>query len=143
MAAGSTYAVWGWGQLPTDEPSASDLAALAPLAETVLGETVSSPLTAAPLPELPTDRVTPRLPAELRAVSAADPLDRARHSIGRSYRDVVRAVAGRFDHVTDAVLRPKSESQVAAVLEWCADNNVAVVPFGGGTSVVGGVEPDV
>lgn len=141
--ADSTYPVWGWGRNATDEPSATDLAALAPLAAAVLGHTVEAPLTPAPLPDLPGDRVTPRLPAELAAIASADPIDRARHGVGRSYRDVVRAISGRIDHVADVVLRPTGEAQITTTLEWCADNGVAVVPFGGGTSVVGGVEPDV
>jgi alkyldihydroxyacetonephosphate synthase len=143
MAADSTYSVWGWGRDASDEPSAADLAALAPLAEGLLGHKIEAPRSAAPLPTLPDDRVTRRLPAALAGIATSDPLDRARHSIGRSYRDVVRAIAGRYDHVPDAVLRPTDETQVAAALEWCSDNQVAVVPFGGGTSVVGGVEPDV
>ena len=141
--AESTYPVWGWGRQASDEPSASDLAALAPLAEGLLGHKIDAPLAAAALPDLPADRVTHRLPPELAGIASSDPLDRARHSVGRSYRDVVRTIAGRIDHVTDTVLRPTSESQITVVLEWCADHAVAVVPFGGGTSVVGGIEPDV
>jgi alkyldihydroxyacetonephosphate synthase len=140
--ADSTYPVWGWGRQSSDEPSAADLAALAPLAAGMLGHDIE-PMVAAPLPELPEDRVTRLLPAALSSVASSTPLDRARHSVGRSYRDVVRAIAGRIDHVVDTVLRPTSEAQVAAALEWCADNAVAVIPFGGGTSVVGGIDPDV
>jgi alkyldihydroxyacetonephosphate synthase len=79
----------------------------------------------------------------LTDLAGADPLDRARHSLGRSYRDVVRGIRGQLDHVVDVVLRPRSETDVRAVLDWCADARVAVVPYGGGTSVVGGVEPAV
>ncbi len=61
---------------------------------------------------------------------------RATHAWGKSYLDVVRAMRGRFDHAPDAVARPADEAQVAAVLEWASDHGVAVVPFGGGTSVV-------
>ncbi|HVT22383.1 MAG TPA: FAD-binding oxidoreductase [Mycobacteriales bacterium] len=139
----STYPIWGWGRQASDEPSATDLAALAPLAEGLLGHPVGTPVSPAPLPALPDDRVSGRLPASLAGIASADPHDRARHSVGRSYRDVVRALAGRFDHVPDTVLRPESEAQLTAALEWCTEQRVAAVPFGGGTSVVGGVEPDV
>src|SRR6266511_3949207 len=71
------------------------------------------------------------------------PYDRSRHGLGRSYRDVVRGLRGRIDHPPDLVLRPRDQAEVAAVLDWCGEAGVAVVPFGGGTSVVGGVEPDV
>ncbi|HVV77016.1 MAG TPA: FAD-binding oxidoreductase [Mycobacteriales bacterium] len=141
--AESTYSMWGWGRQPGDEPSAADLAALAPLAAGLLGGQTPTPVTPAPLPPIPDDRVSGRLPAGLAGIASAQPLDRARHSVGRSYRDVVRSIAGRVDHVVDCVLRPTTEAQITDVLEWCSDHGVAVVPFGGGTSVVGGVEPDV
>ena len=138
----STYAVWGWGGA-ADEPTRADLTALAPLVPAVAGVPAQEPENPAPLVPLPADRVSSRLPAPLRTLASADPLDRARHGLGRSYRDVVRGIRGRPDAVPDVVLRPGDEADVAAVLDWCSDAAVAVVPFGGGTSVVGGVEPQV
>ncbi|MDA8357488.1 MAG: FAD-binding oxidoreductase [Actinomycetota bacterium] len=91
--------------------------------------------------DLPAPRIG--LPPALAALGSSAPEDRARHAMGCSYADVVRALAGRVEHPPDLVVRPGDEGEVAAVLEWCASNEVAVVPFGGGTSVVGGVEPDV
>ncbi len=90
---------------------------------------------------LPPARV--RAPAELSALCRDDAHARASHSWGKSYSDVVRGFRGRFDHPPDLVVRPRDEGDVERVLEWCASANIAVVPFGGGTSVVGGVEPDV
>ncbi len=66
---------------------------------------------------------------------------RVRHAAGRGYADLVRLRSGDFSGAPDAVLIPASAEQVAAVLAACAEHGVAVVPFGGGTSVVGGVEP--
>ena len=66
---------------------------------------------------------------------------RIRRSAGRSYPDLIRLRAGDASVAPDAVVRPATHEEVAAVLEICADKGVAVVPFGGGTSVVGGVEP--
>ncbi len=139
----STYPVWGWGRRSEDEPDVAGLAAARPLVEEQLGFATREPEAPAPLAELPTDRVGGRLPAPLRPLASAEPLDRARHGLGRSYRDLVRGLRGRVDHAPDCVLRPATEADVAAVLDWCADAGVAVVPFGGGTSVVGGVEPAV
>ena len=51
------------------------------------------------------------------------------------------AAPGDVSAAPDAVVRPADHAQVSAVLEVCAAHAVAVVPFGGGTSVVGGVEP--
>jgi alkyldihydroxyacetonephosphate synthase len=104
---------------------------------------VSDPEKPAALPTLPADRVSGRLPSSLATLASADPIDRARHSLGRSYRDVVRGIRGQLDNVVDVVLRPRSEADISAVLEWGAETRVAVIPFGGGTSVVGGVEPVV
>jgi alkyldihydroxyacetonephosphate synthase len=70
-----------------------------------------------------------------------DRLARVSHAAGRSYPDLVRLRSGRVSG-PDAVVYPGSHDEVRALLEACADAGVAVVPFGGGTSVVGGVEPD-
>ncbi len=66
---------------------------------------------------------------------------RVEHAAGRSYPDLVRLRSGEGLNVPDAVLAPGSADQVKAVLDVAARERVAVVPFGGGTSVVGGVEP--
>jgi len=72
---------------------------------------------------------------------ATDTAQRAVYSLGKGYRDAVRIRRGEVPHPTDAVVRPDTEEQVAAVLAEAARRGVAVIPFGGGTSVVGGVEP--
>jgi alkyldihydroxyacetonephosphate synthase len=81
--------------------------------------------------------------APLRAVAAVDASDEARivHAGGKSYLDLLRARAGEVDRAPEAVVLPTDEAEVAAVLAVCADQGIAVVPFGGGTSVVGGVNP--
>jgi len=66
--------------------------------------------------------------------------DRLRRSKGRSYPDLVRLRTGRLDVAPDAILRPADAAGVEAVLTACTANGVAVVPYGGGTSVVGGVD---
>src|SRR3954451_4125800 len=66
--------------------------------------------------------------------------DRIRHAAGRRYPDLVRLRTGRLEHPPDAIVRPVDAAGVAATLDACAAAGVAVVPFGGGTSVVGGVE---
>lgn len=67
---------------------------------------------------------------------------RAAHANGMSYLDLVRRRAATNPLAApDAVVAPADEAQVAAVLAACAAHDLAVVPFGGGTSVVGGVTP--
>ncbi|HZD74868.1 MAG TPA: FAD-binding oxidoreductase [Actinomycetota bacterium] len=138
--SGSTYPVWGWGG-PEQAPDRAELEALAPTLEALLGFAAQPPERPLPLEPLPVPRRRP--PSPLEPLASDAPLDRARHGLGRSYRDVVRGLRGRVDHPPDLVLRPRSDAEVAAVLDWCGAEGVAVVPFGGGTSVVGGVEPAV
>ena len=87
----------------------------------------------------------PRLtaPAALAEIVSDDRRDRVTHALGKAYRDVVRGFRGQIDHPPDLVARPRDEAEVEAVLAWCADAGAAAIPFGGGTSVCGGVEPRV
>lgn len=139
MPVTSIYPVWGWGR-PAEEPRADDLRALAAGIEPLLGFAAQEPEEPGHLRPLADPRVG-HVPEPLAALCSDGPTDRARHGLGRSYRDVVRGMRGRVDHVPDVVVRPCDEGDVAAVLDWAADAGLAVVPFGGGTSVVGGVEP--
>jgi alkyldihydroxyacetonephosphate synthase len=85
----------------------------------------------------------PPAPGALAQICTSDRDERVRHAYGRAYRDVVRGFRGRIDHAPDVVARPRDEADVERVLEWAADAGAAVIPFGGGTSVVGGVEARV
>jgi alkyldihydroxyacetonephosphate synthase len=70
-----------------------------------------------------------------------DRSSRVTHAAGRGYPDLVRLRAGNVSPAPEAVVYPADADQVRAVLDHCASDRIAVVPFGGGTSVVGGVEP--
>jgi alkyldihydroxyacetonephosphate synthase len=87
---------------------------------------------------LPAPRFTP--PPALAHLCAGDPLARASHTYGKSYRDVVRAFSGDLAPAPSFVAFPRSEGDVVDVLDWCTSMGAPVVPFGGGSSVVGGVE---
>lgn len=89
--------------------------------------------------DIPPPRVT--APASLATLASADPEDRLRHSHGQAFRDVVRCLMGRVDHLVDLVVRPADERAIVDVLDWCSRERIAVIPYGGGSSVVGGVEP--
>jgi alkyldihydroxyacetonephosphate synthase len=86
-------------------------------------------------------RITP--PATLAAICSSDVHDRASHTYGKSYPDYVRGVAGDYDCAPDVVAYPRNEDEVAAVLDWAGGARAAVTPYGGGSSVCGGVEPRV
>jgi alkyldihydroxyacetonephosphate synthase len=124
---------WGWGRadraLPDDE--CVSLAAMLP-----------------GLPDRP--RAVPGLaeltlpPSRLGTPSSlpvtTDDGARARHAYGKAYRDVVRALSGDLRGAPDAVAFPGTEDDVVRLLDWATSAGIVVVPFGGGSSVVGGVE---
>lgn len=83
-----------------------------------------------------------RVPAHLAAFCTRDDAVRAAHTYGKAFLDLHRAFEGDFDPAPDVVARPTSEAHVQAVLAWAAEADCVVVPYGGGTSVVGGVEVD-
>src|SRR5437870_6945658 len=133
---------WGWGREDTG-PSPEQQRAIAEVlaARFGLGEvTITSPPRLEEL-RLPAPRLTP--PATLARLCSTTPLDRAGHTYGKSFRDVVRALRRDFAHPPDVVAFPRTEDEVTAVLDWCAGAKAAVIPYGGGSSVVGGVEPAV
>jgi alkyldihydroxyacetonephosphate synthase len=67
---------------------------------------------------------------------------RVRHTRGKSTTDLLRLRAGDTADAPDAVVLPSSHEEVLDVLGACSEHRVAVVPFGGGSSVVGGLQPD-
>ncbi|MGC8460570.1 MAG: FAD-binding oxidoreductase [Candidatus Dormibacteria bacterium] len=69
------------------------------------------------------------------------PHQRLMHAAGRSYTDLLRLRENSALAFPDAVVAPTSENGVIEVLRIARDEGIAVIPFGGGTSVVGGVEP--
>ncbi|GAI83529.1 unnamed protein product, partial [marine sediment metagenome] len=92
----------------------------------------------------------PRLPAAVMSALArivgegglsTESADRAVRSLGKGYKDLVRIRQGQVPNPTDVVVWPRTEEQVTALVELAAREGIAVIPFGGGTSVVGGVEP--
>jgi alkyldihydroxyacetonephosphate synthase len=66
---------------------------------------------------------------------------RVEHAAGRSYPDLFRLRSGAPAAAPDAVVEPASADEVRALLSACAEGRIAVVPFGAGSSVVGGVDP--
>jgi alkyldihydroxyacetonephosphate synthase len=84
-----------------------------------------------------------RPPAALEAICTQEPYERLLHTYGKSYQDAVRVFDRDFAPAPDVVAKPRSEAEVVAVLDWAGGAMAAVIPFGGGSSVVGGVEPAV
>ncbi|MGH8866694.1 MAG: FAD-binding oxidoreductase, partial [Actinomycetes bacterium] len=142
---GPAYAAWG---PPGSAP------ALSRRARAFLADRLGPPV--APPPPVPLDAAAARVgPTALDAVGRAalegavgaehlhlDGHARARRAAGLSYLDLLRLRAGDVAGAPDAVACPATHEEVRAVLDACAVHDLAVLPVGGGTSVVGGVEPD-
>jgi alkyldihydroxyacetonephosphate synthase len=137
--SGTSMAIAGWGDptrrtgLPAHATGwlRRELGALTP--------SVPAPLT------LPPGRLTDAAQEALVAIVGAthvrtDDDARGEHAAGRSYLDLLALRSGRLEG-PDAVVLPASAIEVAALLRVCTEQRLAVVPFGGGTSVVGGVRP--
>jgi alkyldihydroxyacetonephosphate synthase len=82
-----------------------------------------------------------KVPARLGDLFSDGRYERVSHALGKAYRDVVRGFRGEFENPPDLVAYPRDESEIETVLSWAEAEGAAVIPFGGGTSVVGGVEP--
>jgi alkyldihydroxyacetonephosphate synthase len=131
---------WGWGYEDA-VIGAAEASATAPHLPATLGFAAQELEEPAATFRLPEPRVW--IPAQLAEFSDASDGVRARHAYGKSYLDTIRAFRGRYDHAPCFVSRARDERDVEAVLEWAAGAGAAVIPYSGGTSVVGGVEARV
>ncbi len=131
---------WGWGTTEDAltaseaETLAANVGQLLPGADLTAHGPPDPRAISAPIPRI-------EAPRSLTHLCSDDHVDRLAHAHGQAFRDVVRCLLGTVEHVPDLVARPRSEDDVVALLDWCSDADIDVVPFGGGTSVVGGVEP--
>ena len=90
---------------------------------------------------LPKARIVP--PDSLAALCTGAPTERAAHTYGKSFLDHARILANDFAAAPDIVAYPENEQQVADLLDWAGDAGIGAIPFGAGSSVVGGIEPAV
>jgi alkyldihydroxyacetonephosphate synthase len=133
---------WGWG-FEDQQPTPEAMRETAALAAGHLGLAVSEIEAPVALEQVHLREPRVRAPAALAEICADDDHARASHTLGKSYTDIVNGFRGRFEHPPDLVARPRDERDVERLLEWCAAEHVAAIPFGGGTSVVGGVTADI
>ncbi|MYU62030.1 FAD-binding protein, partial [Streptomyces sp. SID69] len=130
-----TRSWWGWGYVDAHPDDAECVATGA-----LLPGTLARPLPVPRIADLPIGRPAATPPAALAHLVTADPRARAAHAMGKAYRDVARALRGRPGRIPDLVARPARDQDVTDLLDWAGGHGVAVIPFGGGSSVVGGVE---
>jgi alkyldihydroxyacetonephosphate synthase len=145
MSIDRTHLRWnGWGR--TDQPD--PLAGRDEVWSWLTGQfgmpaLLATPPRALDSIALPAPRLGDRARTAFTAILGEDRVrqdaqERASHALGRSYHDLLRLQTGDFSP-PDAVLYPRNEEDVLALLRAAAQHEVAVVPYGGGTSVVGGV----
>ena len=132
---------WGWGWADAF-PAEAARRATGQMVAALLGggplDLLSAPREEEAVESLAAPRIA--VPAALAGVVTDAPAARLRHTYGKSYPDLARGFAGRFEPAPDLVAFPPDEDAIWAVLDFCAARRLAVIPFGGGTSVVGGVE---
>ncbi|HEY2331955.1 MAG TPA: FAD-binding oxidoreductase [Acidimicrobiales bacterium] len=138
---------WGWGEEGVSF-SHLDKPKLAPFVREKIGVDLDAP--GSPPPDLaslavPAPRADEALRGKLVAALGADwvrddDLDRVVHGYGKSLRDLVRVRAGDFGRLPDLVVYPGSEADVEAVLAAVIEGDAVLVPFGGGTNIVGSLE---
>jgi alkyldihydroxyacetonephosphate synthase len=140
--AGRRWKFWGWG-LEGDGLSAEEEQRLLAFYRDRIG--LSDVARRAPprVEEivLPAPRLQP--PASLAGICTSEPYERLLHCYGKSFPEAVRIFAHDFGNAPDVIAKPRSDDDVSALLQWAGEVEAAVIPFGGGSSVVGGVEPVV
>jgi alkyldihydroxyacetonephosphate synthase len=129
---------WGWGYEDQQASRAEVEAAAAGIRERLgIGGEVEDPV---PLDEVALRKPRLKRPERLGDLFGDARHERASHAMGRSYTDVVRGFRGEFENPPDLVAYPRDESEIETALSWSEAEGAVVIPYGGGTSVVGGVE---
>ncbi len=128
---------WTWG-FEADEPTEAQRAEFAARYSKRVGHEIKPP----PIPKI--DDIALRasrvaVPSKLSDWISTDKFDRVVHTYGGHGLELLAAMRGRFDNPPDAVAHPRTEDELEATLEWCQDKGHVAIPYGGGTSVVWGV----
>ena len=131
---------WGWGYVG-EGPDPLMLEILLELLQTRFGLDSYEDIQAPRIEDVELRQPRFTLPDELRAFCTDTKLDRVAHSYGKAYRDLVRGLHGQYDNPTDYVAYPETEEQILVLMRFCEKERISLTPYGGGTSVVGGIEP--
>lgn len=133
---------WGWGL--ADQ-------VVSPDEQKMLGASIAARYEGASIKEVSAPQVSdfdlaaPRIavPQKLAHIVTDDTEERLIHAYGKSFADCARMLMRHVPNPPDLIAYPRTEEDIAALLDWADGANVAVIPFGGGSSVCGGVEADV
>ena len=131
---------WGWGY-EDQQPESDQVEQIARAVTDRLGFEVDEIEEPVPLEAVELREPRLRAPRRFAQMFSDDRYDRLSHALGKAYRDIVRGFRGEFPNPPDLVAYPQSAEDVDLLLNYCADEKAAAIPYGGGTSVVGGVEP--
>ena len=132
---------WGWGYVDedlssTEKASIDNLAKLAIGPEAILAEEPQVEDFDLPVPRI-------SMPEALAGICSSSSYDRLVHTYGKSFADSARMLMREASSAPDVVAFPETEDEITEILSFASENNIAVIPFGGGTSVCGGVEAAV
>lgn len=140
IPASRTRRFWGWGY-EDEGPDPLMLALLTEYLKDRFGIDEFQKIQPPSLDEIHLPAPRFRLPPPLESFCTSDAADRIHHSYGKAYRDVMRALRGEFRNPPDYVAYPTEERQIVELMAHCEREKIALIPFGGGSSVVSGVEP--
>lgn len=133
---------WAWGYAD-DFPDEDEREELAEFVTEEFGFPERPRLQLPELSEVTLPEPSIEAPSEIASFSSTDVEERIRHTYGRSYLDRVRGFYENFDSAPDIVSHPTDEADLRTIFECASKNNVAVVPVGGGSSLVKGTEGSV
>ena len=130
---------FGWGR-EGEGLTAEEEAFVMARAEGRFGTALKESASAPRLEDIELDAPRVTAPASL-PFCTSEHYDRAAHTYGKSYPELARGLARDYASAPDVVAYPCNEADVKAVLDWAGSADATVTPFGGGSSVCGGVEP--
>ena len=131
---------WGWGQ-ESEQLSPEEVARLEQAYAARFGVARFEPTATPRAEEIELRAPRVRVPGSLSDVCSVDHYQRLLHSYGKSFYDSAKVFARDFSNPPDVIAFPRSEGDIVSLLDWCDALNAVVIPWGGGSSVVGGVEP--
>ncbi len=132
--------IWGWGYEDQQPNEAEKMAAVADIARS-LGRTDIALAKEPTLDDINLRRSRVSPPDSLAHLCSSETYERASHTYGKAVPDVIRAFRREFPNPPDVVAYPETEQDITALLDWSNSIGAAAIPFGGGSSTVGGIEP--
>ncbi|MEL6675064.1 MAG: FAD-binding oxidoreductase [Bacteroidota bacterium] len=131
---------WGWGYTDFEAPQET-LAHFKNAIQATLQIKEFDPYQPKAVDELSLRAPRFSLPSGLATLCSSSNYDRARHTYGKAFRDILRGVQGHFPNPPDYVAFPKTEADISQLMKFAGEHGVSLIPVGGGSSVCGGIEP--